>query len=336
MALKARVEDQVAGGGYQITADDTVYKLQFGGALRHYEPKPGDKDRDGNPAQPADASFIFVEATPVNPKSHKPIAGADAQVQYYRVSWDLSNFVPANVLDGDLDKLATKCKVSDDKERNIYRTLATQKGVDTPFTKGSEAGLLMTAIQQGVDINIDFLDELSGIVCTYTEVNTGKKDKQGKDRMLSVPGKILLGPGGEAVKGTGGAKKAAEVEEEEEAEPPAKSTTTTKSTGKATGKKATQVVEEEEEDTPASKTKATTTGKKGAKAVTALDVATRIVEETIESLNGKSIEFDAAKLSKSAKRNATMDDQLEANPDIAEEVTDLLANLKWVTSQMPE
>jgi hypothetical protein len=31
MALKARVEDQVLGGGFQITADDTVYKLQLGG-----------------------------------------------------------------------------------------------------------------------------------------------------------------------------------------------------------------------------------------------------------------------------------------------------------------
>jgi len=323
MALKPRVEDQVLGGGYQITADDTVYKLQLGGALRHYEPRPGDKAFDGSPAQPADAPYIYVTATPVNPKTHKPITGADSQTQYYRAGWDLTHFVPANVVDGDLDKLAAKVQVSD-KNLVGYRTLATQKGEDTGFLKGGEAALLMNAIQMGVDFDVQYLDELSGIVCTFTEVDTGKKDKLGKPKMLSVPSKILAGPGGESVNGQPATKAAAEQEEpaeEEVAQPKAKA-------------KAKVAPVEEEEPAPAPKAKA---GKAGAKvALTAEAIALRIVEETIESLQAKGTDFDAAKLAKSSKRNATMDDQLEANPDLNDDVMDLLANVKWITKQMPE
>jgi len=324
MALKARVEDQVLGGGYQITADDTVYKLQIGGALRHYEPKPGDKNFDGTPAQPADAPFIYVTATPVNPKTHKPITGADAQTQYYRAGWDLQYFVPANVVDGDLDKLATKAQPSD-KALVGYRTLATQKGEDTGFMKGSEAGMLMAAIQMGVDFNVDFLDELSGIVCTFTQVDTGKLDKNKKPKLLSVPSKILAGPGGESVNGQPATKASAADENEGEVEEtPAP---------KAVAKKKAAPVEDEE---PAPAPKAA--GKKGAAkvALTAEAIALRIVEETIESLQAKGTDFDAAKLAKSSKRNATMDDQLEANPDLNDDVMDLLANVKWITKQMPE
>jgi hypothetical protein len=324
MALKARVEDQVLGGGFQITADDTVYKLQLGGALRHYEPKPGDKAFDGSAAQPADAPYIFVTATPVNPKTHKPITGADSMTQYYRAGWDLTHFVPANVVDGDLDKLAAKVQVSD-KTLVGYRTLATQKGEDTGFLKGSEAGLLMAAIQMGVDFNVDFLDELTGIVCTFTQVDTGKKDKLNKPKLLSVPSKILAGPGGESVNGQpGGAKATAEEEEVEEVAPVK---------AKVATKKKAAVVEEEEEPAPV---KGKVTGGKAKVTLTAESIATRIVEETIESLNAKGTEYDAAKLAKSSKRNATMDDQLEANPDLNDDVMDLLGNLKWITKQMPE
>jgi hypothetical protein len=325
MALKARVEDQVLGGGFQITADDTVYKLQIGGALRHYEPKPGDKDFDGNPAQPADAPFIYVTATPVNPKTHKPITGAESMTQYYRAGWDLQHFVPANVVDGDLDKLAAKAQPSD-KALVGYRTLATQKGEDTGFLKGGEAALLMSAIQMGVDFNVDYLDELSGIVCTFTQVDTGKLDKNKKPKLLSVPSKILAGPGGESVNGQPSAKAAAAEQEEEVEETPAPAP-------KAVAKKKAAVVEEEEPaPAPAKATK-----KAGAKvALTAESIALRIVEETIESLQAKGTDFDAAKLAKSSKRNATMDDQLEANPDLNEDVMDLLSNVKWITKQMPE
>lgn len=325
MALKPRVEDQVLGGGYQITADDTVYKLQLGGALRHYEPRPGDKAFDGSPAQPADAPYIYVTATPVNPKTHKPITGADSQTQYYRAGWDLTHFVPANVVDGDLDKLAAKVQVSD-KNLVGYRTLATQKGEDTGFLKGGEAALLMNAIQMGVDFDVQYLDELSGIVCTFTEVDTGKKDKLGKPKMLSVPSKILAGPGGESVNGqpSGGATVAELVEEEEAPAPKAKVAT----------KKAAPVEVEEEVEAPKAKAKAT--GGKAKVALTAEAIALRIVEETIESLQAKGTDFDAAKLAKSSKRNATMDDQLEANPDLNDDVMDLLANVKWITKQMPE
>jgi uncharacterized protein (DUF4415 family) len=324
MALKPRVEDQVLGGGYQITADDTVYKLQIGGALRHYEPRPGDKAFDGSPAQPADAPYIYVTATPVNPKTHKPITGADSQTQYYRAGWDLTHFVPANVVDGDLDKLAAKVQVSD-KNLVGYRTLATQKGEDTGFLKGGEAALLMNAIQMGVDFDVQYLDELSGIVCTFTEVDTGKKDKLGKPKMLSVPSKILAGPGGESVNGQPAASKAVAAEQEEPAEeevaqPKAKA-------------KAKVAPVEEEEPAPAPKAKA---GKAVKPALTAEAIALRIVEETIESLQAKGTDFDAAKLAKSSKRNATMDDQLEANPDLNDDVMDLLANVKWITKQMPE
>jgi len=322
MALKARVEDQVLGGGFQITADDTVYKLQIGGALRHYEPRPGDKDFDGNPAQPADAPFIYVTATPVNPKTHKPITGADSMTQYYRAGWDLTHFVSANVVDGDLDKLALKAQPSE-KALVGYRTLATQKGEDTGFLKGGEAALLMSAIQMGVDFNVDYLDELSGIVCTFTQVDTGKLDKNKKPKLLSVPSKILAGPGGASVNGQPATKQAAEQEEEPEEVAPAK---------KAPAKKAAPVEVEEEAPAPAK----ATTKKAGKVALTAEAIATRIVEETIESLNAKGTEYDAAKLAKSSKRNATMDDQLEANPDLSDDVMDLLANVKWITKQMPE
>jgi hypothetical protein len=325
MALKARVEDQVLGGGFQITADDTVYKLQLGGALRHYEPRPGDKNFDGTPATPADAPFIYVTATPVNPKTHKPITGADSTTQYYRAGWDLQHFVPANVVDGDLDKLASKVQASE-KALVGYRTLATQKGEDTGFLKGSEAGLLMAAIQMGVDFNVDYLDELSGIVCTFTQVDTGKLDKNKKPKLLSVPSKILAGPGGESVNGQPTTKQAAEQEEpsEEEVAKP-------KPVAK---KKAAAVVEEVEEEPVAPVVKAK--AGKAKVALTAEGIASRIVEETIESLTAKGAEFDAAKLAKSSKRNATMDDQLEANPDLNDDVMDLLANVKWITKQMPE
>jgi hypothetical protein len=100
----------------------------------------------------------------------------------------------------------------------------------------------------------------------------------------------------------------------------------------ATKKKA-AVVEEEEEPAPV---KGKVTGGKAKVTLTAESIATRIVEETIESLNAKGTEYDAAKLAKSSKRNATMDDQLEANPDLNDDVMDLLGNLKWITKQMPE
>ena len=90
-------------------------------------------------------------------------------------------------------------------------------------------------------------------------------------------------------------------------------------------------VEEEEVVAPVVKAKAG----KAKVTLTAEGIASRIVEETIESLTAKGAEFDAAKLAKSSKRNATMDDQLEANPDLNDDVMDLLANVKWITKQMP-
>lgn len=325
MALKARVEDQVQGGGFQITADDTVYKLTVGGALRHYEPKPGDKDRDGNPAEPSDAPYIYVEATPVNPKTHKAIAGAESQRQYYRAGWDLEKFVPGNVVEGDLDKLAAKVQTSD-KEPVVYRTLTTQKGVDTGFVKGSEAGLFMAAVQQRVDINIDFLDELSGIVCVYTEVDTGKKDKQGKPKMLSVPGKILVGPGGVAIGEAGKAKASAKAEPEED-EDKAEEVPATKAAAKA---KAGTVAEEEVVDEPVAAPKAKAKAGAKATAVTAASIATNIANEVIANLVKKGIEFDAARVSKSSKRDTAINDEFEANPDLNDDVLDLLGNLKWI------
>jgi len=141
--------------------------------------------------------------------------------------------------------------------------------------------------------------------------------------MLSVPSKILAGPGGESVNGQPATKAAAEQEEpaeEEVAQPKAKA-------------KAKVAPVEEEEPAPAPKAKA---GKAVKPALTAEAIALRIVEETIESLQAKGTDFDAAKLAKSSKRNATMDDQLEANPDLNDDVMDLLANVKWITKQMPE
>jgi hypothetical protein len=125
------------------------------------------------------------------------------------------------------------------------------------------------------------------------------------------------------VNGQPATKQAAEQEEEPEEVAPAK---------KAPAKKAAPVEVEEEAPAPAK----ATTKKAGKVALTAEAIATRIVEETIESLNAKGTEYDAAKLAKSSKRNATMDDQLEANPDLSDDVMDLLANVKWITKQMPE
>jgi uncharacterized protein (DUF4415 family) len=155
-------------------------------------------------------------------------------------------------------------------------------------------------------------------------VDTGKKDKLGKPKMLSVPSKILAGPGGESVNGQPAASKAVAAEQEEEVEETPAPAPKAKAKAKA-------AVEEEEAPAPA-KAKAG----KAKVALTAEAIALRIVEETIESLQAKGTDFDAAKLAKSSKRNATMDDQLEANPDLNDDVMDLLANVKWITKQMPE
>lgn len=326
MGLNTKASEQ-RKAGFGIPADDgTVYKISCGGAAKEFKAKPGDKWDDGRAKEDQQIPYLVCTAQPVNSKTFKPIPGSEPFVQFYKAANNLDKFVPANVEEGDLDKLAEKMEFSDQDSNHIYKTLATAKGASEPFTEGSEAGLFYGAL--GDAFAVDMLSELDGLCCTFVTVQVipHKKAKKQEPKDLSVPGKILRGPGGKVVEGTGKVKGKEEEEEEEEETPAPK----TKGTAKAKAK-----AEPEEEEAPAkvkgkatAKAKAEPEEEAEAETESATDIATRLVKETLEAMEDSDKE-DYALVSKKAKRLSPSDDAV--NEDNQQEVLDLLGNVKWVT-----